>query len=58
MTLINENRSSLDYISSSPVVLSLKLKDSQPVAALLKTKALMVKMDKMFCKEVTNTTVK
>ena len=48
MTLINENRSSVDYVSSSPVSLSLKLKDSQPVTALLKTKELMVKMDKIF----------
>jgi len=48
MTLINENRNSIDYVSSSPVSLSLKLKDSQPVTALQKTKELMVKMDKIF----------
>jgi transcription-repair coupling factor (superfamily II helicase) len=51
MTLINENRSSLDYISSSPVVLSLKLKDSQPVTALHRTKELMVKMHRIFSVE-------
>lgn len=51
MTLINENRSSLDYISSSPVILSLKLKDSQPVTALHRTKELMVKMNRIFSAE-------
>jgi len=48
MTLINENRTSIDYVSSNPVLLSLKLKDSKPVTALIKTKELMVKMDKTF----------
>ena len=48
MTLINENRNSLDYLNSNPVVVSLKLKDSLPVTALFKTKEMMVKIDRIF----------
>ena len=51
MTLINENRNSLDYISSKPFVLSLRLKDSHPGSALIKIKELMEKMDRIFCRE-------
>jgi len=48
MTLINENRNSLDYLSSNPVVLSLRLKDSKPDIALVKAKELIVKMNNLF----------